>query len=743
MASKAEVTSAIKALPEGDPLLDELMTLIATGTPLPYVPGSPRPLMRKPEAPSMLNEAINPAHLVELRDIAIEYNQAWQNYYGRQWPGFAEQIVLIQQLAKQSGVDLATYAPDTFSLADIEHRDSIFEHNSQQLEQLADRLESSTEIGLRMIPDVKKKRWAKILRRVVEIQDLCRNPVPTRIKRRPREVREAWQYMHPLRFMLYTKRSHLTSPDGTLRILDCPPHLIMGSMVAECARAHAASHDIKGAIILFAPRHGKTTFATSYTALNIIQHGHMCNGVVHHNKIHAESRLEATKEHFQPNTPVGRRTSALYPHVTIDPAKSRKRGALVVLHNGRNRNIHQEGHGSAWGVHSQGQGITLHFILFDDPVDEKEQIEEGTRERTNRAMSATWLTRLTGIGSFFVFIGTRWHSDDFSGVLIDLARKGDLNVAYYAVACGGPEDDFAPLWAEGGYDAAFLRGAYARLGPSGYACTYQNNPEAQAVRRIKRLVCYDSAELNEATRTEAFQRFFTDPNTKYYLSTDPTGTSSIRSNLAGLLYSAFGDIRIENRDVPALLFLRKWAVHEGQIGLAQLIADFYHSARVDYILVETTSGFHATAEALEIVHKIPAARIIHRAPGHGSKIDRLMRKAIHIEAGDALFPGIWIIDEHGDRALQIDTSWHDLSSQILQLGTTRDDQYVDCISQQLAEVSPMIYARKYPGQVLGSPEARTPKAQYIAAILQKQQQQRRRVSLTFKNHQILRGYPTA
>jgi hypothetical protein len=405
------------------------------------------------------------------------------------------------------------------------------------------------------------------------------------------------------------------------------------------------------------------------------------------------------REHFDLDTDVGRRRRALFPIVAIDAKRSKNKREIFTLYNGRKKNIHQEGNCKAYGVHSQAQGVTVHRLRCDDPSDEKEQAEEGTRERTNNALASTWMSRLTGQDAFFTYICTRWHPEDFCGVLLRLAKSGDMNLAYYSLACGGPEDGFAPIWPEAGYDEAFLKAVYARLGPVNYACQYQNNPDAEESRRVKKLICFDRAELDPETRSEEYTRFFNDPATTYYLSVDPTGTSSKYSHLAGITYAAMGNLRVDDTDYLRLLFMRFWSVHEGQLGLAQIIADFCKANKVDQILVETTSGFHATPEALEVVHGIPSTKVLKRAPGAGTKIARLLKYAIHLEAGDAQFPGVWIRDEHGDQVLQMDPDWVEMSTQLLQSGTARDDHLMDCVRQQLAEVSPDIYTRKY-GQIV-------------------------------------------
>lgn len=694
MASKTEVLKFLRNLPDDDALLAEIESLVAGFSP-PYVEGADRPVMRKPREPQFADGKLNPAFLVELRDIAIDYNMQWQNFYGHQWPTFQDQISNVTKMAQQAGIDLSTYAPETFSISDIESLDSIFEATTDQLKKLEQRILHSHELGLRNLDECKKKAWASCLRRTRKLQGWCRSPLPPRPKT-PQE-KETWRYLHPIRYMLYTMRSHLMTTGGHLDLMEVPIHLIRACMVMKCAQHHASSHEIKGVLLVFPPRHGKTTLAIGDAALEINLYPHLNNGIIHHNADHARRRQAAVKEHFDDELAIGRRRRALFPNIRLDPTSKKSKSDFFVLVDNQRANIHQEGNSSAWGVHSQAQGITLHKELFDDPSDQKEQAEEGTRERTNNAISATWLPRLTGRDAFFKYICTRWHPEDFCGVLLRLLSQGKINVAVYSVACGGPDENFAPIWPNAGYDSNYLAATYARLGSVQYAMQYQNNPDSPASRRVRQLRYYPAHEWTEpSSRSEPYARFFNDPNTTYYLSCDPSGTDSKYSNLAGITFSAFGLFRTPEGDVPRLLFLDYWSLHASQHDISRLIADFYRKRKgnINRILVETTSGFHATAEDLIISHDIPAQKVFRPSPGQGSKLERLLKYAIHLECGDALFPGTEITDEHGDTTLQIDDDWIPVSTQILQAGTTRDNNLLDCVRQQLAEVSPDIYRIK-------------------------------------------------
>jgi hypothetical protein len=721
MAGKAELIGYLRNLPDDDALIGEIQALVDGFQP-PYIPGAPKPQLRRPVEPPMINGRVNPAYLVELRDVAVDHNAAWQAYLGRQWPGFKDQVALISKMAEQSGIDLASYAPEVFSLTDIKTVDDVVEALDVQLSALEARIENSHEIGLRLLDTAKKKRWARVFRRTRALRRLCREATPKRSKPYSQDEAEVWKYLHPLRYMLWTTRSHLMTDDGALDFIETPPHLVMACLVATIAEAHAATLGIDGVLIVIPPRHGKTSLLVDgIIPLDLNLNPHNNEGIVHHNAEHARRRFLAVRDHFDNTTDKGRRRRTLFPTIALDESDRKNKSQFFVLVDGKRVNTHKEGNLSPWGVHSQAQGLTFHRLRFDDPSDQKEQMEEGTRARTNAAISSTWFPRLTGRSAFFTYICTRWHPEDFCGVLLGLAKKGDLNLAYFSLACGGPDEDFKPIWPEAGYDEEYLSRAYARLGQADFSCQYKNDPDSKAARRVKLLRCYDRVQWDNPTaRSPAYHRFFADPATTYFLSVDPSGTDSKTSCLAGVTYAAFGHFRDElpdksTIDVLRLLFLRYWSLHASQHDIAELIANFHRTNRVDKILVETVGGFHATAEALTVVHGIPASKIIRRQAGRGSKADRLLNYAIHLEAGDALIPGEWAPDERDTPVLQVARDWGPLALQLLRAGTTKHTNLLDCVRQQLEEVSPDIYHSKA-APAPPQPTAVSRRAQFFAAV---------------------------
>ena len=698
MKSKADTMQFLRNVPEDGKLWARVEASLQQIEP-PFVKGSPEPAMKKPQEPRWINDKFNPAYLVELRDNYLNYNTEWQNYYGHQWSKLKEMMTIVTEMAKQYGIDLTTYAPETFSLSDITSLDALFEAGGEVCKQLAYRIATSHETALALIPDAKKKRWAKVLREVAAIQELCRHPVPPSKKKAPPEVREVWKYMQTLRYLLYVERSELMSEDGTPLLMDIPPHLIMMCLVTKIGEAHAVSQNVDGALCIIPPRHCKTTFMVNDTALDIQQHPTYNEAIVHNAAREAKKRYRAVKDQFNDSLPIGRRRRALFPHISFDSSVDNEERFYILI-NGIRRNTGQEGNLSAWGMHAKVTGATFHKIRFDDPSDEKEAVEAGSRERTNRAIANTWMRRLTGRYSFFSYICTRWHPDDFAARLIAQARKGNTNLAYYSEACGGPNEDFEPIWPEAGYDRDYLMKAFYELGPSQYACVYQNDPDSAESRRIAKIHYFNYDEWKEPDRRSPhFKRFFASGETVYCITSDPSGTDSQYSNLAGIMLAAYGSLRCTREDgsqadEPKLLFLDYWSLPASQHKVAEIIVEVHDTQRIDTILIETTAGLHATADLLTITHGIPASKVIKRAPGHGTKVERLMRYAALLEAGDVLFPGEWTTDERGEAVLRLHSQWEIVASQILRAGSVKETNILDCVSLQVAEVAYDIFRAK-------------------------------------------------
>lgn len=662
----------------------------------PYVEGSPPPQMRAPTAAPMLDGKFNVEWFAESLAILNRFQVDYWNWWGRAWPEYREQVQTLMAMAETCGVDLKRYAPETMSITDLTRIDDALTLTGEQIDKMVEQLNGCASAALAKLPAVKKKSWISSLARIKAMQDLCREEIPRAVLSAglDDEQVDAWRLIWPLRFMVYCWRSDLNQSGGRTVLPDTPDHIVEACLVTELAqRARDEGHDVKGALVTIPPRHGKTSFMRARRSLRICKNPWGAFGVVHANDEIAADRVAGVKEWFDDDTPTGKRRAALFPRVRMHVRKSKAKDALFVTLDGVLSCGEKEGNYRGHGVHAAVQGITLHEIDFDDPVDEKERRERGSRERTNAAFHQTWLSRLTGKSSFFTLISTCWHPDDVTGGLTKMARSGAMTVALCNLPCGGAPD-FKALWPGAGYDSRFLRGRFRTLGPPVYSCIYQNNPDDVTGRKISRLCYYPSRMWSDPSlRDERWTRFFEDPQTRYSLSLDPAGSSNANSNRAGMIYSAFGRLDRVRPDgihvrVPTLVFLQCWSLTLSQHGLADEVLAFYGTpgTRVDMVLVETTSGFHATSEEL-VRRGIPPSKVTSVTPGQGTKVSRLMRYALYIESGDVMFPGEDTADEQGTPTLSYGADWERTVDQLLLAGMSDDDEMIDVIRQQIGEVA--------------------------------------------------------
>jgi hypothetical protein len=695
--NKKAIKDLIERLPDDSVELADIRAVM-DGVSLPFDGESKPPKMPQMKEKSTKGDKFNPMWLVEFRDNCIKMNQRWFSYYGHGWPKFEEQIKLAHRMAKEHGVDLATFSPETMGLTDLKCVDDVLCASESVLKELGARIRKSQELGLRHLDSAKKKSWAKTLDRVLKVRRWCRSPVPPGVHKR--KNKEVWEALHPIRYMLWTMRSTLLSKNSEPEVVLVPDHLVMMALVISLARKHRVKARIEGALVQVPPGHFKTWYSIADRALQLNLNPNRPAAILHYVKDHAAERYRAVAEHFDDDAEIGRRRAALFPEIRRWKGSRSEKRFWLTKNGVRTCGEFQEGALTFYGVHSRAQGVGMLELTIDDPSDQKESDQVGTREETNRAMSETWMNRLRGKESFWVYICTAWHPQDFASKLKDMAAKGEVNIAYLSFACGGPTENFKPICPEI-CDERKLRTQYARLGSARYACVYQNNPDSEEARRLARLHFYDWEMWRDPSkRDDAWRRFFDANETEYWTSVDPSGTEHKDSNLAGAMQAAFGRLRTEDEelggevDVPKLVFTEFESLHASQINLAQKLSDMKDRLEsppdrheMHRWLIESTGGYHATSEFLEDKHKLPASKITRKPPGAGTKLAKFIKyAAIHCENGDVLFPGVWTTDEYGDRALTIHPEWEDVVVQLMQAGSVRESNLLDCVRQMCQEV---------------------------------------------------------
>ena len=663
----------------------------------PFVPGSDPPSMRCPTVEPMVEGKFNVEWFAQVMAALNEYAVAYWNWWGMTWPDYREQVDTIIRQAGACGVDLSRYAPEQMSVTDLKRLDDVFEMTDERITLMEKQVASAASRALKIVPDAKKNFWLSVLRRLRRLKSLCRDSIPEPVvEANPGrdDVFEAWELVRVLRFMTWCWRTTIGSRTGEESLPLIPDHLIHAAVNMALARKlRMAGHPIGGVVIVIPPRHGKSVLACADEAMCLSEDPWNPRFIVHRKQEIAVQRVDEVKKWFSIDQPIGRRRRALFPRVEMDARRSKASSNLWLTLDGRSVATHREGNLTAYGLHAGAQGVTAVEIKFDDPVDEKDRHEAGTRERTNAAFYHTWLNRLTGSTSFFTLIATCWHPDDVTGSLIQMVRSGIVRAAVVNIPCGGPDDGFAPLWPEAGYDARYLRSKFLMLRPAAYSCIYQNNPDSIEGRRIANMHFFDERFiLQPELRTPEWHDFLEDRKAIRFLSIDPSGTDTKTSNRAGIGYFQVGMFGHTDEDgvvrlSPRMAMLRAWSIHASQHALVDEVMWFKAAGnRIDRCYVEVTGGYHATAEEL-VRQGIPSDIVWRITPGTGTKIERLMRYAIHIENGDLMFPGRWTTDDHGDPVLEAHQDFHEVAEQLLRAGTTTDDEQIDVVRMALSQHS--------------------------------------------------------
>lgn len=143
----------------------------------------------------------------------------------------------------------------------------------------------------------------------------------------------------------------------------------------------------------------------------------------------------------------------------------------------------------AAGIGGTITGKGADVLLIDDPVKNDAEAQSITyRDRVYNEYKSTLLTRLQAGGSV-ILIMTRWHEDDLAGRL--LAESKEWNVISLPAECDS-EDDLLrrqigdPLWADGGYDKAWIAESKIALGSRVWTSLYQQRPSVEKGNIFKR-----------------------------------------------------------------------------------------------------------------------------------------------------------------------------------------------------------------------------------------------------------------
>lgn len=658
----------------------------------------------------------------------------------------------IDQTAKSHGFDpkrLQDRRSDGEVLADAieslrEDPGSFFENEVwASVDRLLDAKEArmdDADAGCHQYIEEKKQKtraeWGKAMRRrahrLRRLRERARTPVPPLASDKPEDYvsEEALECAHPLRYMTYVGRSNMDTVRRAKNVQQLEPHdfvyqwgehhFKMASDIWIARNGVAFDFDgdstqivairgaipYEGAVIVMPIGHGKTEFACGYTALEVNLRPRVQGVMLHAIDVRAQENLQYVETFFDTKTDFGRRSVSLFPGLKVAQSNS-QRFRVDAGQSLKSPTL------TASGISARSLGTNTIFQLLDDVVPQSDAEQPTERERRKKLIAGTWGTRQRGYGTFRLVIGTLWHHAD---ALMDMIAKaaryretdGRQGVCYLVSkqSCGGPKDGFRPLW--GVYTADHLRKKYYDLGPALYAAAYMSNPMTDDQRLVKKLRLYDPTDRMEAVagvpenqRTHA--KFL--ESCVRYLSLDPSATNGERSDKAGVLYAGKGavsfmvtrsDGEVVRRTEKRLRIFESSDIGATQSELVDHTLTYAMVNPVDYVMVETRSGFRGIAEMFEG----KGVDVIRLDPKNKKKIERLRSAAVAIEDANAPdfravveFPGVWVhkgrqSDGTARLELEIDPRFKPIERQIIDFGVADADHSVDCLTQLVNELLP-------------------------------------------------------
>lgn len=548
------------------------------------------------------------------------------------------------------------------------------------------------------------KDWRRRLARIKRLRDRARNRIPALNgygKKPLREDRPHYESAWVLRLMVYVGRSNMAD------LANAAPSksvYMIGRHHAEMAVAYweakegvhygvpegsdspfveimRGAIEYKGCFLACPPGHGKTEVGRMIEASRFAENPKRQLLINHAQSKEAEKNLGYLRSLFELDNPAGRRFYSLFGLKLKQGNQQKFELELPVK-------LRQPS-GWAGGVKAKVSGANASDQWWDDPVDQKEAEQETERKRTFDLLNGTWLTRMRGDG-FVLATFTPWHHDDAMMRFVDLARNGKAMYRVKIQKTGGPRDSvpFKPVWPEM-YPARKLREIYDRMrNPSLFSAAYMMNPKPEEMRIVKRLRLYDPMSPEHGQ--------FLD-NCVKYLSLDPAATRGERSDRAGVLYAGCGAVAIEKlvdgkpvhgveKRVRILDFE---AISATQADLVNYTVNLCRARPVDYVMVETRSGYVGTAEMFENYHGVDVRRL---DPKNRSKEERLRAAAPALEDGNSEvgfravveFPGVY--NDAG--ILVLNERFKQLADEILDFGACPTDHGVDALTQLVIDLSP-------------------------------------------------------
>lgn len=619
----------------------------------------------------------------------------------------AQALALLEAEAQVSGYDpkhLQDVRTEAEKVSDAWREvanspESVFEIVDETLEAMETQMNAADNLGLQLLGgsntdeglerelkryELAKKKWAERLSRVRKLRHRAREPFPGGFGGDYR----CYAAVHAVRFMIYVGRSSIGADSTIFRV---GKHHVEFSIDLWSARNGLRYWDHEwmpvqydGVMGVMPPGHGKTALAAHAITLIIDQNPREKWIFGHAQAPKAEENLAYVGSNFDPATANGRRNISLF-----NPPRIAKKNSDTLDLEDRSSETKKASTIRAHGITSKISGSDADGIWFDDPCDQELAEQETTRKRVFDRMNGTWRARKRGEKAFEIITTTLWHHDDPNCRWLKLIADNKINFLAIVRKCGGPEQNFAPLWPEV-YPASRLKLKYAEMrNPRLYAAAYQSDPQPDELRRIKRLAYY-------LPGAPEHQRFLS--AAVFHLSLDPSATNSEKSDEASFVYAGEGDLVIE-RD-GGLVYERRMRVLDARQFKANqsqgvgVVCDYAAFHPTHYLHAETRSGFNATAEMLEA----RGVDVIRHDPKNKNKMLRLEHVAVMLD--DALrdkgFPGAAVefpgkLMEDGKTVgpdPESELAW--LEEQVLNAGVAVKDHGLDGLTQLCKWVGPSL-----------------------------------------------------
>ena len=689
---------------------------------------SPPEFTPKPVPDAVVNGKPNPEYYRTKWSNSIDRNDAWVDQKGRPMPGFDDVLKAISKEAEMAGYDMRAMAdqrsPEQRLIEVIEGLLSggigIWEVASDELHLLCEAMDKADAgviaefVAKRDAADAKmiapltkakkvefeklKKAWLNLISGVEQIQHRAATTVP---KGTDLTLAHAYSAARLLRYMIYVGRSNIPERlSGPSRGVYYPAfHLCKAAwhlyesrnaIHFSCVGVETNAYKCDGAILVMPPGHGKTDLIRADAALTAVDEPKTQGFMIHAIKTMAEKNLQYLQSIFDNSKIEGRRNLALFPTIRLSKEHNTQKAMRLHLPGISLKSNTYE----ASGVMTAMSGANASTIYFDDPVDQDAVHSETERNRTSDRISGVWLPRLRGKrGSFYVMIATLWHEDDAVARRISMAERGEIPVKVMVLGAGGPTgnafttEPFASIWPEE-FPPSRLRDKYNEMrNPRLYACQYMCVTMSEESRVVRKVRFYDPRDPAHA---EFLRRAI------FHLSADPAATAKAKSDNAGIVYAAFGELTVHEDESatvaePRLRIISSYEIKATQSDLAHWMGEHAISMPVDHCHAETVGAFVAVAEIIRDKYGID---VITHPTRNKDKLTRLKQAAPAIDDFYGMacveFPGVKTIGPDGEELWKPAPEVGAMIHQILNFGATKEDHTVDAVTQLTNHLMPSL-----------------------------------------------------